>query len=61
MLIIIAVLAGAAVVLLYFVAILLREIRFAIHLVSQQLEYLGAPLKVSENGVVYAARRGIDN
>ncbi len=56
MLMAITVLGVFMVVLLAFIAVLLREIRFAIHLVSQQLEYFGAPFIV-ENGVLFAARK----
>ena len=56
MLVLFSILAVLEIALLVLACVLLREIRFAIHLVSQQLEYLGAPLKY-ENGVLFAARR----
>jgi hypothetical protein len=57
MLIVLSILAIMGIALLILACVLLRTIRFAIHLISQQLEYLGAPLKLSDNGVLYAARR----
>jgi hypothetical protein len=59
MLTFIAVVAFLAVILLAFIAALLRATRFAVHLVSQQLEYLGAPLEITD-GVLHAARRGFE-
>ena len=59
MLILLLLLAFVAIAILAFIAVLLREVRFAIHLVSQQLEYLGAPLEIT-NGVLHAARRGYE-
>lgn len=56
MLTFIAVLGIIAVALLTVITILLREIRFAIHLVTQQLEYLGAPLEFKDR-ILCAARR----
>lgn len=55
----IASLVLVAVALLVLIASLLRSIRFAIHLVSQQLEYLGAPLEIT-NGVLHGARAGYE-
>jgi hypothetical protein len=45
--------------LLLLACFILREIRFALHLISQQLEYLGAPLEY-KNGVLFASRRRFD-
>lgn len=51
-----SILGVAIIVQLWFVCALLREIRFAIHLVTQQLEYLGAPLEL-HGSVLCAAKR----
>jgi len=50
----ILVIVGVAQLVLSFM--MLQEIRFAIHLISQQLESLGAPLRL-ENGVLCAAQK----
>lgn len=55
----ITVLCVIAIAILIVIAYLLPEVRFAIHLASQQLEYLGAPLEFT-NGVLHAARRGYE-
>jgi hypothetical protein len=56
LLILLSILAILQVVLLAAIWTLLRIIRFAIQLISQQLEYLGAPLEI-ENGVLFCPAR----